>query len=119
MNEYHETVITKDELNAAQRKVLERIESKIEYFDFYGHPEEFEIKRFIITKVDDVKGGKIWVSLITGMKNDNGTMAACLCRKRRFFIIGPRGGLTTAWFNGKGTFRRVSVFDLMNQGYTY
>lgn len=53
------------------------------------------------------------------MKNDEGTMASILCRKRRQAFISPKGSITVYMWNAKLQrvirHKYVSVFDLMNK----
>ena len=117
------------QLSSAQRRVLHAIWSKIPYFDFYGGPEEYEVKKFEVSQpgasdFDDLRrsrGGRvsckpIFVYIVTGMRNDDGTMASVFCRKKRHLCIGPRGGISASSMDRKG-FRSVSLFDAMNSEY--
>lgn len=97
-----------------QEKTIERIKKEIPYFDFYSS-DKYEIKEF---KVDECE---YFVSLyiVTGMKDDEGTLAALLCRKYRHAFIGKRGGIQVPYFKRKGshgTFS-ASVFKFMNECY--
>lgn len=102
-----------------QEAVLKAIEQQIERFDFYGHPEAYEVKEWKVTENCD----RVELVFETGRKNDEGTMAAILCRKRRQAFISPRGSITVIMWNAK--LRRViqhkyvSVFDLMNKYYEH
>ena len=94
----------------AQLATIQRIKKDIPYFDFYGS-DNYEIKKF------ETKEFQYFVSLTieTGLKDDEGTMAALLCRKHRHGFIGKRGGVSIV--NEKGKVIRCSVFDFMNEHY--
>lgn len=95
----------------SQERTLNEIKNRIPHFDFYGDPDFYEIKEF---KVEDI-GAFIAVSIVTGVKDDTGTMAALLCRKYRHGFIGKRGGVSIV--NDKGNVVKCSVFDFMNKHY--
>lgn len=94
----------------AQLATIKKIEKNIPYFDFYSE-DDYEVKQFEITECD----GFIDVYIVTGMKGDDGTMAAVLCRKYRHGFIGKRGGVSIV--NSKGKCARCSVFAFMNKHY--
>lgn len=51
-----------------------------------GH---YEVKELEVTD----SYGAAYVSITTGLKDDEGTMAECLCRDTYLFFIGKRGGI--------------------------
>ncbi|MGZ5080738.1 MAG: hypothetical protein ACXWG8_00510 [Usitatibacter sp.] len=53
--------------------------------------QSYEVKRFEVKTVAD--SPLVFVSTETGLKNDEGTMAALLARNRTLTMIGPRGAL--------------------------
>lgn len=99
-------------MTKAQAETIQRIKRDIPYFDFYGS-DNYEIKEFKIEEFDAF----ISLSIVTGMKDDAGTMAALLCRKYRLGFIGKRGGVSIV--NSKGHTVRCSVFDFMNKHYRH
>ena len=46
-------------------------------------------------EVTDIGYGNLFVICETGGVNDEGTMAALLCRARGTFTVGPKGGIKT------------------------
>ena len=76
-------------MTSRQQATIEKIKRDLPHFDFYGS-DDYEIKEF------DVKEYEYFVSvyIVTGRKNDEGTLAACLCRKYRHGFIGKNGGLS-------------------------
>lgn len=98
-------------MTRAQELTIEKIKKEIPHFDFYNS-DNYEIKEF------EVEENEYFVSVyfVTGMKNDNGTMASLLCRKHRHAFIGKNGGIKVPRRNGK-TFHRSSLFDLMNKNW--
>ncbi len=99
-------------MTKAQEKTLNEIKREIPRFDFYGAPDMYEIKEW---EESELENGVLMVSFITGMKDDEGTLAACLCRKYRVFWIGVRGGVRV--LNKNYRFANTTVFDLMNKHY--
>lgn len=117
-------------LTPAQARTLDEIRSRLPYFDFYGRPDDYEIKKLELSQAEPdpeiialraslgmrTRMPDVFVAIITGMKNDDGTMAEIYCRKRRFLKIGPRGGIESSPISRKG-FRPVSLFTLLNSEY--
>ncbi len=78
-------------LTAKQAKVIEHIKARIMDVN-YGHTAaSYEIKRFEITLPQE-DNGLAFLVVETGMKNDEGTLASCLCRDHRLIMIGQNGG---------------------------
>ena len=100
-------------MTKAQEKTLNEIKSRIAYFDFYGDPDQYEIKEW--TEYEPYANGMFMVTFTTGMKGDEGTMAAVLCRKYRSFFVGARGGVYVMNKNYNAV--STTVFDLMNKHY--
>ena len=61
--------------------------------NYHGkYSDNYELKE---DEVQDIgAGGIISVVLEVGLKEDEGTMAAILCRDRIHVFVGPRGGVT-------------------------
>lgn len=100
-------------MTKAQELTIEKIKKAIPEFDYYNS-DEYEIKQF------EVEENEYFVSVyfVTGMKNDEGTMAAVICRKYRHCFIGKNGGIRVPRRRGKTCFRS-SVFDFMNKFYEH
>ena len=102
-------------MTKAQERTIEAIKNRVAEFDFYGRPEQYEIKRWEVTE----EHGIVCLVFETGMKNDEGTMASILCRKKRQVFISPKGSITVYMWNQKLhrliTHKYVSVFALMNR----
>lgn len=100
-------------MTKAQELTIEKIKKEIPRFDFYDK-DDYEIKKF------EVEENEYFVSVyfVTGIKNDEGTMAGVLCRKHRHCFIGKNGGIIVPRRRGKTCFRS-SVFDFMNKHYYY
>lgn len=98
-------------MTKAQQRTIEAIKNRLPYFDFYGAPADYEVKEF------DVKEYEYFVSvyIVTGRKNDDGTLAAVFGRKHRHAFIGKKGGVS--YMNSKHNTVRCSVFDLLNRHY--
>ena len=94
----------------SQQRVITEIKTRLPYFDFYSS-DDYEIKEFEVTDYDSF----VSVYIVTGMINDEGTMAACLCRKYRHGFIGKKGGLS--YMNGKSNRVGCSVFEFLNERY--
>lgn len=71
----------------AQVKTIEKIKKMA---NAYIYNDDYELKQF------DVKENDIFVSVIveTGLKNDEGTLAAIIGRNRAHLYVGKRGGIT-------------------------
>lgn len=76
-----------------QEKAIEKIKRYIEEHDLHRNDERYEIKEFSVEETDY---GTVVVYSVTGLKNDEGTMAAIFCRTRRHIFIGKRGGLKSS-----------------------
>lgn len=73
-----------------QEKAVERIKRYIEEHDLHRNDERYEIKEFSVEETDY---GTVIVYSVTGLKNDEGTLASVFCRNIRHIFIGKRGGL--------------------------
>lgn len=114
-------------VTSSQRAALAAIWQAVPRYDFYGRPEDYEIKEFTVSipeanpAIVALCGDKprtIYLDITTGRKNDAGTMAAVFGRKHRLLSIGPRGGLASASIKpGRSGFRRCSFFEAMNTQY--
>ena len=103
----------KSNMTKAQERTIEAIKSGLPRFDFYGAPADYEVKTF------DVEENEYFVSvyIVTGRKNDSGTLAAALCRKYRHAFIGKNGGIS--YMNSKHNTVRCSLFSFLNEHYTH
>lgn len=74
-----------------QEWAIERIRREAEKHLFHGKDKTaYEFKEFEARDYDSF----VSLSFVVGMKGDEGTMAAVLCRDRCHFFIGKRGGIT-------------------------
>lgn len=105
-------------MTKAQERTIEQIKKAIPKFDFYGHPDDYEIKRWEVKETDY---GKVIVIFETGRKGDEGTMASILCRKHRQIFIGSRGGMECYVYDTKKKKCRTikGFFKCMNEGYEH
>lgn len=76
-------------MTPAQERTIERLKERIIESKSCGKPELYEFKEISIKDAD------YFVSFVTeyGRKSDEGTVAAIMCRDRRHFIIGTKGGV--------------------------
>ena len=121
------------QLTPAQRRALEMIAEALPHFDFYGRPDAYQVKEFTVIQYasDDETDARvfaetnfrpsIYVNIVTGLANDEGTAAEIYCRKYRSLAIGPRGGIKAMQVPHAGKpghgYRAVSLFDAMNTEY--
>ena len=117
-------------LTPAQVRTLDAIRAQIPRFDYYGHPDDYEIKQFELSQADPdpvlaelmqsagmrPRRPDVFLHVVTGMVNDAGTMAEYFCRKHRHLCIGPRGGISSSPITRNG-FKPVSLFDALNSEY--
>lgn len=87
-------------INPTQERVVERIRQYIVEHDCFRNSPDYEIKEFTVEETDY---GTVIVKTTTGRRNDEGTLASCLCRTYRQIFIGPRGG-TRAYGKGRTCF---------------
>ena len=118
-------------LTPAQVRTLNALRRDLPRFDYYGRPEKYETKKFELSqyvsapdmpeRIARACSASVYVYIVTGRRDDDGTMAAALCRKYRHLSIGPRGGIKSAPVRpGHGnSFRPVSLFDALNREYWY
>lgn len=106
-------VVIPDNITRKQKLEIDHILRDIPYYDFHNS-NKFEIKTFEI----NVNGfGIVDLYFVTGMIDDEGTLAGILCRKYRHVFIGKRGGLSMV--SDKGSIRNINHFDLMNRYYRH
>lgn len=86
-------------MTSKQEKMVNQIKNDIICYDFHDHHicgnienSRYEFKTF---QVEDHDYGVVSVYSVVGLKDDEGTMAACICRTYRQIFIGPRGGVKT------------------------
>lgn len=117
-------------LTRAQIRTLDALRARLPEFDFYGRPECYEIKQFELSQaVPDPelvallasagirsRRPDVFIQIVTGLKDDAGTMAEVYCRKYRHLKIGPRGGIESSPVTRSG-FHSVSLFDALNSEY--
>lgn len=117
-------------LTPAQIRTLDTIRENLPKYDFYGGPDRYEIKKFNLSQAEmdpeivdlitsagrRVPKPDVFVTIDTGMKNDDGTLASIYCRKYRHLKIGPRGGIESCTINQR-TFRPVSLLAALNTEY--
>ena len=79
--------------NPSQEKVLDFLVNQIVYSDFLKDPNKYEIKELMMEPLGDTKTTKriLHVHVVTGMKGDEGTMAAVFARDKRHLFLYPRG----------------------------
>ena len=82
-------------MTKSQEMVLERVKKAIPEKFLYN--ENYEIKEFNVEEYDHF----ISVYACTGLKEDEGTMAAVYCRETIHIFIGKRGGITYPMWNKK------------------
>lgn len=101
-----------------QQNTIEQIKKAIPRFDFYGHPESYEIKKWEVVDEQE-EWGRVIVYVETGRVNDEGTLAEAICRKHRQIFIGRRGGCLSYKYS-KRCKRLIKVegfFRVMNEGW--
>lgn len=107
-----------------QEAMINRIKKDIIRYDFTdSHKKGFTVEEsryeFKEFKVEMLEGTDIvCVCSIVGLKDDEGTMAACFARTYRQIFIGKRGGVmtyTNTKKNGKAALTNYS--DVMIYGY--
>jgi hypothetical protein len=81
-----------------QEIMVERIKRYIEKHDLFNNDPRYEFKEFSVEETDY---GTVIVYSVTGLKNDEGTMAAIFCRNKRHIFIGKRGGLKSSKWDSK------------------
>lgn len=105
-------------MTKAQEVTVQKIKRCIEQRDLYQNDPGYEFKEFTVEETDY---GTVIVYSVTGLKDDEGTMAAVLCRTTRHIFIGERGGLRCSTWNSK---KKKSVelkgwSDVMIYGYSH
>jgi hypothetical protein len=93
-------------MNAKQERETARFAEQFLRNHSYGDGDRYELKEL---KVEDMGNGRISIVVESGMKDDEGTMAAVLCRDRLHVFMGKRGGLTR--INDKGKSVSISWWD--------
>jgi len=73
-----------------QERSIKKIKAYVEENDTYNSNEKYEIKEW---QVEEIKHGVVSVYVVSGLKNDEGTLAATLARTTRQIFIGPQGGV--------------------------
>lgn len=83
-------------MTQAQKRAVQRLRRLAEEDLFFGAPEKHEFKKF---EVEELDWGNVSVVIETGLKNDEGTMAAIFARDYCHVFVGPKGGVT--WYRHK------------------
>lgn len=97
-------------MNASQQKSVEWVKRQIE--TWHGTcAESYEIKRFEVTEhaLSFRKDPMVFISAVVGLKGDEGTMAAVMCRDTWHLHIGPRGSVTNVDKTIKGAGRMAII----------
>ena len=111
------------QMTSKQEKMVNTLKKDIIRYDFHDSNKkdftlensEYEFKTFEVK--DDA--GVVSVYSIVGLKNDEGTMAACTCRTYRQIFIGKRGGIHTYDNKKKGGKAALTSYsDVMFYGYS-
>ena len=89
-----------------QKTAIDRILAYVTQNDCHGDTEKYEVKTFDIDTSHFETSGLVFVYSVAGLKNDEGTMAAVLCRNKRFITIGKNGGVR-GYTNRYGKCRRL------------
>lgn len=106
-------------MTSKQEKMVNQIKADIIRYDFHDHRKgiensSYEFKEF---EVKDL-GYAVSVYSVVGLKDDEGTMAACICRTYRQIFIGKRGGVHTYDNQKKGGKAALTSYsDVMCYGY--
>lgn len=105
-------------MTRAQEAVVQKIKRYIEQNDMFKNDPSYEFKKF---EIEDTDYGVVIVYAVTGLKDDEGTMAAMLGRTTRHIFIGKRGGLRSPkWDNKrKRTTYLTGWSDVMIYGYSH
>ena len=92
------------EMTASQCTALNR------FLDFALYTDSYEVKEL---EVKD-SYGDAYVTVTTGVKNDEGTMAEVLCRDTYIFFIGRRGGIFQFNDNYRKVYRKYYQVEKLN-----
>lgn len=108
---YHRETITLDDprVNARQRRAIETIRDGVvrrHYGEEYA--DKHELKEFdVILSSASFEGdteptrATLLVSLTTGLKGDEGTMARLFCRRHLTIVVGERGAVRVLGVKGR------------------
>ena len=86
-------------MTKAQERSIEMLRKKAMSELFFGGAEKYEFKQFEVKEYE----GYLSLTIETGLKGDEGTMAEICARDYCFLFVGDRGGVT--WYSRKGTKR--------------
>ena len=110
-------------MTSKQEKMVNTLKKDIIRYDFHdSHKKgftvensEYEFKTFEVKDND----GIVSVYSVVGLKNDEGTMAACTCRTYRQIFISKRGGVRTYDNRKKGGKAALTNYsDVLCYGYS-
>ena len=98
-------------MTKAQENKIEQIRKECVRQLFHGTPkDDYEFKTFEVKKLD--YSNEVSLTVETGLKGDEGTMAQ-ICGRHWFHIfIGPRGGIHYYKFRKNGKGGRVNITRL-------
>lgn len=110
-------------MTSKQEKMVNQIKADIIRYDFTdSHKKDFTLEssryEFKEFEVKDHGCGYISLYSVVGLKGDQGTMAACICRTYRQIFIGKRGGVHTYDNQKKGGKAALTSYsNVMCYGY--
>jgi hypothetical protein len=70
-----------------QQATINLIKDYVTRWDCHNDDPDYEYKKFDVNETDD---GRVEVYIITGIKNDEGTLAGLFCRIIRQIFVGRR-----------------------------
>lgn len=110
-------------MTSKQEKMVNTLKKDIIRYDFHdSHKKGFTVENsgyeFKTFEVED-NDGIVSVYSVVGLKNDDGTMAACTCRTYRQIFIGKMGGVHTYYNQKKGGKAALTNYsDVLCYGYS-
>lgn len=110
-------------MTSKQETMVNTLKKDIIRYDFHdSHKKGFTVENsgyeFKTFEVKD-HGEFVSVYSVVGLKNDEGTMAACTCRTYRKIFIGKRGGVHTYDNQKKGGKAALTDYsDVLCYGYS-
>lgn len=110
-------------MTSKQEKMVNTLKKDIIRYDFHdSHKKGFTVENsgyeFKTFEVKD-HGEFVSVYSVVGLKNDEGTMAACTCRTYHQIFIGKRGGVHTYDNQKKGGKAALTNYsDVLCYGYS-
>ena len=83
-------------MTKAQERAIRFLKIQAESTLFFGAPDKHEFKKFEVTESDF---GPVFLTIETGLKGDEGTLAEVYARDWCHLVIGKKGGIT--WYRTK------------------